>query len=69
MKGYVKTDTSRREVNWSKAAPAVFPNLKPSTTAISIRLPNSILARLKVEAHRRGVPYQSYIKTRLADLD
>jgi predicted DNA binding CopG/RHH family protein len=68
MKGYVKTDTSRREINWAKAVPVVLPNLKPSSTAISIRLPNSVLARLKREAHRRGVPYQSYIKTRLAEI-
>lgn len=45
----------------------MFPNLKPSTTAISLRLPDSILNRIKVQAHRRGVPYQSYIKTLLAD--
>lgn len=63
---YVKEDNDRRPVDWSKARRAVFPNLKPSSSAISLRLPNTLLDRLKVKAHRQGVPYQSYIKTVLA---
>ena len=39
-----------------------FPNLKPSTKAISLRLPAALLERIKVEANRRDVPYQSLIK-------
>jgi len=50
-----------------KARFATFPNLKPTTTAISLRVPNSVLARLKVQAHRKGMPYQSFIKGVLAD--
>jgi len=38
------------------------PNLKPSTKSISIRLPEDLLERIKVEANRRDVPYQSLIK-------
>jgi predicted DNA binding CopG/RHH family protein len=58
-------------VDWCKAAPlgngrARFPNLKPSTTAISLRLPVSLLERIKVEANKRDVPYQSLIKTWLS---
>lgn len=65
-KFYVKEDKSRRPVDWSRAQIVVFPNLKPSSTAISLRLPSSVLSRLKMKAHKQGVPYQSYIKTVLA---
>jgi predicted DNA binding CopG/RHH family protein len=44
-----------------------FPNLKPSTTAISLRLPVTLLERIKVAANKRDVPYQSLIKTWLAE--
>jgi predicted DNA binding CopG/RHH family protein len=47
---------------WSQAQPARFPNLKPSTRSISLRLPLDLLDRIKVEANRRDVPYQSLIK-------
>lgn len=46
----------------SKARRARFPNLKLSTTAISLRLPEGTLDRIKVEANRQDVPYQSLIK-------
>lgn len=49
-------------IDWSRAKRAVFPNLRPSTQTISIRLPELLLARIKQAAHRRDVPYQSYIK-------
>ncbi len=51
----------------SDFVPAVFPNLKPSTKAISIRLPDHLLARLKEKANSQDVPYQSLIKVYLAD--
>ncbi len=51
----------------SKAVPVRFPNLKPSTTAISLRLPVSLLDAIKVAANKRDVPYQSLIKTWLAE--
>ena len=54
-------------VDWSTAKPVQFPNLKPSTKSISIRLPVSLLDRIKIEANRRDVPYQSLIKTWLAE--
>lgn len=53
-------------VDWSKAKKAVFPNLKPSTTTISLRLPEALLDRIKVEANKRDMPYQSLIKAWLA---
>lgn len=43
-----------------------FPNLKPSSRSISIRLPEFLLARLKEEANELDVPYQSLIKKYLS---
>ena len=54
-------------VDWSTAVPARFPNLKPSTKSISLRLPLDLLERIKVEANRRDVPYQSLIKVWLRE--
>lgn len=54
-------------VDWSKAKRARFPNLKPSTTAISLRLPAGLLEEIKVAANKRDVPYQSLIKIWLAE--
>jgi predicted DNA binding CopG/RHH family protein len=51
----------------SKAQRARFPNLKLSTTAISLRLPQGLLDRIKVAANKRDVPYQSLIKMWLAE--
>ncbi len=49
-------------VDWSRAERAVFPNLKPTTRSISLRLPLRMLERIKAEANSRDVPYQSLIK-------
>jgi predicted DNA binding CopG/RHH family protein len=49
-------------LDWSKAKQAIFSNLKPTTKAISLRLPESMLAQIKVEANKRDVPYQSLMK-------
>ena len=54
-------------IDWSRAEPVRFPNLKPSTTAISIRLPSGLLEQIKVAANKRDVPYQSLIKMWLAE--
>ena len=43
-----------------------FPNLKPSSRAISLRLPEPMLLRLKEQANERHVPYQSLIKHYIA---
>ena len=51
----------------SKAVAVRFPNLKPSTTAISLRLPVSLLEQIKIAANKRDVPYQSLIKMWLAE--
>jgi predicted DNA binding CopG/RHH family protein len=54
-------------VDWSKAERARLPNLRPSTKSISLRLPVALLERIKVAANKRDVPYQSLIKTWLAE--
>ena len=56
------THDSTEYVDWDNAELAVFPNLKPTTRTISLRLPNSMLDGLKVAANKRDVPYQSLIK-------
>jgi len=61
------THDSTEFIDWSKAKPTVFPNLKPSTKTISLRLPESIIAALKVLANKRDVPYQSLLKIFLAE--
>ena len=62
-----ETHDSTEYVDWSKAQRVRFPHLKPSTQAISLRLPLSLLEQIKVEANRRDVPYQSLIKVWLAE--
>ena len=54
-------------VDWSKAQDASFPDLKPTTTSISLRLPSSLLSELKILANKRDVPYQSLLKVLLAE--
>lgn len=49
-------------LDWSQAKRVLFPNLKPTTQAISLRLPASMLDELRQLANQRDVPYQSLIK-------
>lgn len=49
-------------VDWTQASRALFPNLKPSTKTISLRLPETMLEELKLLANKRDVPYQSLAK-------
>ena len=53
--------------DWSKAVKGIkFPNLKPYTETISLRLTLSMLDDIKILANRNDVPYQSYIKILLS---
>jgi predicted DNA binding CopG/RHH family protein len=54
-------------IDWSKGKVRVFPELKPSVKTISLRLPESLLAGLKVLANKRDIPYQSLLKIFLAE--
>lgn len=62
-----ETHDSSEFFDWSKSVRATFPNLKPSTQSISLRLPKDLLERIKIEANKRDVPYQSLIKVWLAE--
>jgi predicted DNA binding CopG/RHH family protein len=62
-----ETHDSSSYVDWSKAERVRLPNLKPSTRSISLRLPLALLERIKIAANKRDVPYQSLIKTWLAE--
>jgi predicted DNA binding CopG/RHH family protein len=62
-----ETHDSTEYLDWSKAERVRLANLKPSSTAISLRLPNGLLERIKIAANKRDVPYQSLIKTWLAE--
>ena len=56
-----------RALDWSEAQKVAFPDLKPSTETISLRMPAPLLHAIKREANRRDVPYQSLIKVVLAE--
>jgi len=50
-------------IDWQKAEKnPEFPNLKPSTKTISLRLSESMLNNLKMIANEKDIPYQSFIK-------
>jgi len=63
---WVKED-STDYIDWEKAKKVVLPNLKPSLKTISLRLPELMLAELKLLANKRDIPYQSLLKIFLAE--
>ena len=58
---------STAHLNLNEMRNVIFPKLKPSTTTISLRLPDSMLNKIKLMANRQHVPYQSLIKILLAE--
>ena len=69
LKKYVK---AARKTDWadadlSKGRRAVFPNLKPTREAISLRVPTLTLDKVRRMANRAGVPYQSLINAWLTE--
>jgi len=52
--------------DWSKAQNVIFPNLKPTSTSISLRMPNYVLSRLKEQANSLNIPYQTLMKQYIA---
>lgn len=66
-RAFWETHDTTEYVDWSRAKLAVFPDLRPSTETISLRLPAGLLAELKVLANKRDVPYQSLMKLFLAE--
>jgi len=61
------TADSTEYIDWDKSKRVVFKNLKPSLKTISLRLPEPMLAELKLLANKRDVPYQSLLKLFLAE--
>ncbi|HLE86953.1 MAG TPA: BrnA antitoxin family protein [Candidatus Brocadiaceae bacterium] len=61
------THDSTEYVDYTKGKKLLLPELKPSTRSISIRLPESLIEKLKVLANERDVPYQSLMKIFLAE--
>jgi predicted DNA binding CopG/RHH family protein len=51
----------------AKITLSLFPNLKPTSRTISIRLPESLVEGIKVLANKKDVPYQSMLKILLAE--
>ncbi len=64
---YWSQNDSTDTIDWNDARPLVLPNLKPSLKTISLRLPEHMLADLKLLANKRDVPYQSLLKMFLAE--
>lgn len=61
-RAFWESHDSSEYFDWSRAETASFPRLKPSTKTISLRLPEWLLERIKIEANKRDMPYQSLIK-------
>jgi predicted DNA binding CopG/RHH family protein len=51
----------------ANAVKVTMPNLKPSTASISLRLSQSFLESVKLQANKLDVPYQSLMKIWLAE--
>ena len=63
-RAYWEREDSAAALDW-RAERVRLPNLQPSTTAISLRLPVSLLEQIKIAAHKRDV--RSLIKMWLAE--
>ena len=61
------SEDSADYVDWSQAQSVVLTKLKPSTKTISLRLPEAMLAQIRLLANKRDVPYQSLIKVFLQE--
>ncbi|MDP2884536.1 MAG: BrnA antitoxin family protein [Ignavibacteria bacterium] len=61
------THDSTDYIDFSKAELGFFPELKPASKTISIRLPQSLLEAIKLLANKEDVPYQSMLKVLLAE--
>ena len=53
---------STEYVDYTRMERWVFPDLKLSSKPITIRIPESLLARVKVKANKLDMPYQTFIK-------
>lgn len=58
---------STEYVDWRKAKRVIFPNLKSTSRAVSVRFPVFLLERLKFLANKKDIPYQSLIKVLISE--
>lgn len=58
---WAKADTSKY-FDFSKARKVIFPNLKLTKKPISLRITTSLLAKVKMIANRKDMPYQTLMK-------
>ena len=63
---WAKNDASEY-FDLSRASRVTLPNLKPTTASISLRLSQSFLEAIKLQANKIDVPYQSLMKIWLAE--
>lgn len=57
---------SSEYVNYNKLENGNFPNLKPTTKTISLRIPEYLLDQIRQLANKQDIPYQSLIKVLLS---
>jgi len=56
------THDSSDYFDWSKAKHVIFPNLQLTKKPISLRVTTSLLARVKMIANKKDMPYQTLMK-------
>ncbi len=61
------THDSTDYVDWSKARHVIFPNLKLTRQPISLRVTTSLLAKVKVVANKKDMPYQTLMKQYISE--
>ena len=66
-RAFWESHDSAEHLDWGKAERVAMPNLKPTSTSISLRLPVALLDRIKIAANKRDMPYQSLIKAWLSE--
>ena len=57
-----QTHDSTQYVDYTQAQHWSFPNLKLTSKPITMRLPQSLIDRVKIKAHQMDIPYQTLIK-------
>lgn len=57
-----QTHDSTEYVDYSRARRVKFPNLKLTSRPITIRLPENLIEKAKIQAHRMDIPYQTLLK-------
>lgn len=62
-----QTHDSTEYVDYSSVENWKFPNLKLTSKPITIRLPQTLIDRVKIKAHQMDVPYQTLIKQLIFD--